>query len=160
MNEQKQLALAIKIASEVHYGQFDRGKKPYILHPLHLMNQLLFDTQLATIAVLHDVIEDLLKGSKTHAYIDLTLDGLLDLGFSVRVVSGLEKLTHDPDDDYPTYINKMYNNYDAIRAKRKDLEHNSDITRLKGVTEKDLERIEKYHKAFIMLGEFKRKFEK
>ncbi len=89
MNIQKQLALGIKIASEVHYGQFDRGGKPYILHPLFLMNQLLFDTQLATIGVMHDVVED---G-------DITLGELLDLGFSVRVVSGLELLTHDPDDD-------------------------------------------------------------
>jgi len=148
MNIQKQLALAIKIASGVHYGQFDRGGKPYILHPLFLMNQLLFDTQLATIAVLHDVIED---G-------DITLGELLDLGFSVRVVSALELLTHDPDDDYPTYINKMKDNFDVIRVKRKDIDHNSRTTRLKGVTEKDQARIVKYHKAYLLLGEFKKKF--
>jgi len=158
MNIQKQLALGIKIASEVHYGQFDRGGKPYILHPMFLMNQLLFDTQLATIAVMHDVLEDLLKGSKTHAYIDLTLGGLLDLGFSVRVVEALEKLTHNPEDDYPTYIRKMEDNYDAIRTKRKDIDHNSRATRLKGVSDKDTARIVKYHKAYLLLGEFKKKF--
>ena len=149
MNIQKQLALGIKIASEVHYGQFDRGGKPYILHPLFLMNQLLFDTQLATIGVMHDVVED---G-------DITLGELLDLGFSVRVVSGLELLTHDPDDDdYETYINKMEDNFDVIRVKRKDIDHNSRTTRLKGVTEKDQARIVKYHKAYRLLGEFKKKF--
>ena len=42
--------------------------------------------------------------------------------------------------------------------KRKDLEHNSDITRLKGIRPKDLERMEKYHKAFLYLGEAKKQF--
>jgi len=49
----------------------------------------------------------------------------------------------------------MEHNIDAIRVKRKDLEHNSDITRLKGIKKNDLERIEKYHKAFTTLGEYK-----
>jgi len=149
MNIQKQLALAIKIASGVHYGQFDRGKKPYILHPLFLMNQLLFDTQLATIAVLHDVVEDS----------DITIEYLTYVGFSKRVTDALELLTHDPEDDYPTYINKMKDNYDVIRIKRKDIDHNSRTTRLKGVSDKDTARIVKYHKAFLILGEFKKKFE-
>lgn len=148
MNEQKQLALGIKIASVIHYGQFDRGGKPYILHPLFLMNQLLFDTQLATIAVMHDVVED---G-------DIMIEDLISMGFSARVTDALELLTHDEDDDYPTYINKMEDNYDAIRVKRKDIDHNSRTTRLKGVTDKDTARIVKYHGAFLMLGQFKKKF--
>jgi len=43
MNKYEQLAEAIKIATNAHAGQFDKGGKPYILHPLHLMNQTLFD---------------------------------------------------------------------------------------------------------------------
>lgn len=69
-------------------------------------------------------------------------------------------LTHDPDDGYSEYIRKISGNYDAIRVKRKDLEHNSDITRLKGVTQKDIDRIEKYHNAFTHLGEAKKNFER
>lgn len=149
MNEYRKLMEAIGIATYAHYNQFDRGGKPYILHPLHLMNQLFFDIELATIAVLHDVIEDS----------DWTLEDLREKGFSDRVRTALELLTHDPEDSYEGYIIKIGYNYDAIRVKRKDLEHNSDITRLKGVTEKDLERIEKYHKAFIYLGKAKKKFQ-
>ena len=52
----EQLALAISIANDAHLNQFDKAGKPYILHPLHLMTQLMFDTELAIIAVLHDVI--------------------------------------------------------------------------------------------------------
>ena len=58
MNYDEQLALGIEVAVLAHKGQYDKAGKPYILHPLHLMNQLMFDKQLATIAVLHDVVED------------------------------------------------------------------------------------------------------
>lgn len=150
MNEQQMLGYAIMIASSAHQYQFDKGGSPYILHPLHLMNQLLFDTELATIAVLHDVIEDCEF---------CTLEYLVRMGFSVRVINALDLLTHQDGESYEQYIEKMEHNYDAIRVKRKDLEHNSDITRLKGITQNDLNRMEKYHKAFTRLGEFKRKFE-
>ena len=147
-NAYKMLGRAISIAVTAHEGQFDKGGKPYILHPLHLMNQLMFDIELATIAVLHDVIED----SK------ITQSDLILLGFSSRVTVALGHLTHDAKDSYEEYIDKVALNYDAILVKRKDLEHNSCITRLKGVTEKDLARIEKYHKAFILLGEARKNF--
>lgn len=149
MNKQEQLAKAIVIAVNAHDGQFDKGNKPYILHPLHLMNQLMFDIQLATIAVLHSVI----KAS------DITLDDLYEVGFSYRVLNALKLLNHN-NESYSEYIEKIAGNYDTIRVKRKDLEHNSDITRLKGISAKDLVRIEKYHKAFTYLGEAKQSFER
>jgi len=146
----KLLAKAIEIAVKAHEGQFDKGGKPYILHPLYLMNQLMFDTKLAQIAVLHDVVEDS----------DVTLEDLEEYGFSYRVIFALKLLTHQKDQSYSEYIDKISGNYDAIRVKRKDLEHNSDITRLKGISPKDLERMEKYHRAFILLGKAKKEFER
>ena len=149
MNEQEQLSEAIKISALAHAGQFDKGGKPYILHPLHLMSQLLFDPQLAAIAVLHDVIED----SAT------TLQDLTDFGMSGRIISAVSLLTHDSRDSYEEYINKICGNIDAVRVKRKDLQHNSDITRIKGVSRKDFDRLEKYHNAFVKLTEAKRVWE-
>jgi (p)ppGpp synthase/HD superfamily hydrolase len=146
MDKWKQLDKAIRIATIAHSNQFDKGGKPYILHPLHLMNQLMFDPELATIAVLHDVIED-------SGY---TIEFFIEEGYSRRVTDALQLLTHDPKEPYEDYISKIAINYDTVRVKRKDLHHNSDITRLKGVTEKDLKRMEKYHKAFLFLGEAKR----
>ena len=35
--------------------------------------------------------------------------------------------------------------------KMADLRHNTDVRRLKGVTEKDIARIEKYHKFYVEL---------
>ncbi len=151
LTPEKQLALAIKIASEVHVNQFDKGGKPYILHPLYVMQQVLFDTELAAIAVLHDVIED--------GQGEATLEKLRSMGFSERVLVALDLLTHKEGQDYlESYIPLICTNYDAIRVKRKDLEHNSNITRLKGVREKDFKRLEKYHKAFSMLEKAKKKF--
>lgn len=147
--EYEQLAKAISIATKAHEGQYDKGGKPYILHPLHLMNQLMFDVQLATVAVLHDVVEDS----------DYTFEDLEDDGFSHRVLSALVLLTHRKSENYLNdYIPKISKSFDAIRVKRKDLEHNSDITRLKGIKSKDLDRVEKYHMAFTMLGDAKRNF--
>lgn len=143
MNLQKQLDKAIAIASQTHFGQFDRGGRPYILHPLHLMNQFMFDPELAAIAVLHDVIED---SSLNIEYFKLER-------YSQRVIDALDLLTHKDGDSYEEYIAKISTNYDAIRVKRKDIEHNSDVTRLKRVKDNDLKRIEKYHKAFLQLGE-------
>ena len=148
MNKYEQLNEAIFIASKAHLDQYDKGGKPYILHPLHLMNQLLFDAELATIAVLHDVIEDS----------EVSFEYLEEKRFNSRILSALILLTHDKKHSYEEYIRLISTNYDAIRVKRKDLEHNSDITRLKGVTKKDLDRIEKYHNAFIRLGIAKREF--
>lgn len=149
MIEEQQLEKAISIAVEAHKGQYDKGGKPYILHPLHLMSQLMFDLQLATIAVLHDVVEDS----------NYSLEDLEKVGFSSRVIAALLLLTHNEGEDYlDDYIPKVCFSYDAVRVKRKDLEHNSDITRLKGVSMKDLERMRKYHTAFVMLGNAKRKW--
>ena len=149
MDQQKQLAAAIQIAVNAHAAQFDKGGKPYILHPLHLMNQLLFDPELAAIAVLHDVVEDS----------DITFESLKQTGMGDRVIAALRLLTHKPEQSYDDYVQQICTNYDAIRVKRKDLEHNSDITRLRGIEQKDLIRMQKYHKAFIQLTEAKRVYE-
>ena len=144
MTEYEALAKAISIATAAHEGQFDKGGKPYILHPLYIMNELMFDTQLATIAVLHDVVED-----SSYSFDELVIDG-----FSDRVLAALILLTHDNHEDYlHDYIPKVCTNYDAIRVKRKDLEHNSDITRLKEIDDKDIGRIKKYHTALKLLNE-------
>ena len=148
MKKQEQLSMAIKISSNAHENQFDKSGKAYILHPLHLMQQLLFDTELATIAVLHDVIEDSLY----------TISMFKQIGFSERVINAVSLLTHKSEDSYDDYIDKICQNYDALRVKRKDIQHNSDVTRLKGIRDKDHDRIKKYHRAFLKLGKAKDNF--
>ena len=142
MNTGQMLCKMISLATERHAGQFDKGGRPYILHPLTVMHRLRTDDEeLQCIAVGHDLIEDT----------DVTAAELLDLGFSPRVVTGIEMLTKRrgmSTDDYKAGIKASP---DARRVKIEDLRHNSDIRRLKGVTEKDVQRMVRYHQFYLEL---------
>lgn len=138
------LAKAIALASEKHMGQFDKGGNPYILHPLKVMHYLKSDDmELMMIAVMHDLVEDT----------DVTFAQLVEIGFSERVVSAVRLLTKMPGQTVREYIDGIKTNDDAIRVKLADLRHNTDIRRLKGITEKDFDRMQKYHKIYMELKE-------
>lgn len=136
------LARAIAIASSAHENQLDKGGNAYILHPMRIMMRLRTDdTELMTIAILHDVVEDS----------DWTIEDLYNEGFSNRVLDALELMTHDKDEDYTTYIKRIATNSDCIKVKKEDLRDNMDPSRLKGLSRKDFDRMEKYQKAFKYL---------
>lgn len=139
---EQQLATAIRIMGSVHENHLDKGGKPYALHPIRIAMRLRTDDmELMAIAMLHDVIEDS----------EMTIEDLRAEGFSQRVLDALALLTHDPEDSYETYIRKMAANIDAILVKLEDLRDNSDITRLKGLKDKDFKRMQRYQKAFTYL---------
>lgn len=124
-------------------GIYDKGGVPYVLHCLKVMHYLKSDDdELQQIAVGHDLIED--RKNITYAL-------LREMGFSERVIEGIRALTKVPGESNDEYMAKIKANPDAIRVKLADLRHNSDIRRLKGVTEKDVKRIEKYHKMYMEL---------
>ena len=137
------LATAISIAADAHLVQTDKAGKAYILHPLRAMMRLRTDDEeLMSIAVLHDVVED----------VDYwTIEQLKGCGFSDRVCNALDCLTHREGENYDSYIARIAANEDAILCKIEDLRDNSDIMRLKGLRQKDFKRIEKYHRAFAFL---------
>lgn len=144
--------VAMAVAADTHKDQRDRGGAPYILHPMRIAMRLRTnDYELMSIAVLHDVIEDS-KGKVTIAI-------LAALGFSKRVLDALALLTHDPAVPYEDYIAAIATNYDALRVKMEDLRDNSDITRLKGLREKDFQRLIKYSKAYAFLKEARKQYE-
>ena len=141
---------AMFIAAREHLGVKDKGGHAYILHPMRIAMRLRTnDEELMSIAILHDVIED----SK------LTFEDLLNEGFSERVVAGLRLLTHQKGVSYDDYIDGMRGNRDALRVKREDLRDNSDITRLKGVSEKDFIRMQKYQRSFIKVEQYLKELE-
>lgn len=141
------LATAIALASKLHESQTDKGGKPYILHPLRIMMRLRTnDEELMAIAVLHDVVEDC----------SITFDDLRELGMTQRVIDGVDLLTKRPGFTYFQFIERLAGNRDALLVKREDLRDNSDLTRLKGITEKDLKRMDKYIKAFRRVEELLR----
>ena len=123
-------------------GVFDRGGVPYVLHCLKVMHYLKSDDEeLQCIALGHDLVEDT----------DVTYFDLRTLGFSDRVIEGIRAMTKVPGETNDEYMVRIKANPDAIRTKLSDLRHNSDIRRLKGVTAKDVARIEKYHKMYLEL---------
>lgn len=128
------------IATNAHSGQFDRGGAPYILHPLRVMSFLkTSDEELQCIALGHDVIEDT----------DVTYKDLADSGISERVIIGIRALTKVPGETLDEYKARVFANIDAMQVKLCDLRHNTDIRRLKGVTEKDIARMAKYHTFYL-----------
>ena len=132
------LGTAIKLAATVHENQRDKGGNAYILHPMRIMMRLrTVDEELMEIAILHDVVEDS----------TITFTALQELGFSPRVLTALALLTHAPSEPYDDYIKRIATNKDATRVKLEDLRDNSDVTRLKGLREKDFKRLEKYARA-------------
>ena len=131
---------AMVLAYEAHQGQYDKSGLPYVFHPFHLAEQM--DTEEAVTAeLLHDVAEDT----------DYTLEDLRSMGFPDAVTDALALLTHDPSVPYLEYVERLKSNPIARSVKLADLTHNSDLSRLPVVTEKDLERVEKYRKAMNLL---------
>ena len=134
------LLRALFIAARAHKGQRDKGGKPYIFHPLKVsLNVRGKDEKI--VALLHDVIEDT-------AY---TIDDLKFLTKDQK--EALLLLTHDKETPYMIYIEAIKKNKIASRVKLADLDQNMNLKRLKIVTEKDLERLEKYKNARDLLRE-------
>lgn len=138
------LGKAIVLMVNSHEGQYDRGGKPYALHPLEVMHLLnTNDEELQCIALLHDVVED--SG--------VTYNQLKELGFTDRIVNAVKLLTKVPGQSYEEYQEAVFSSVDSMLVKQADLTHNSDIRRLKGIRQKDEERIVKYQTFYFKISQ-------
>lgn len=131
---------ALKISFEAHKKQVDKSGMPYVYHPFHLAEQM-DDPYAVCVALLHDVVEDA----------GVTFDDLRREGFPEAVIDAIAMMTHEKSVPYLEYVQKLKSNPLAKKVKLADLKHNSDLSRLDSVTEKDLERVEKYKKAIALL---------
>ena len=134
------LELAIKVATEAHEGQFDKGGKPYFNHPQAVAASL-SNTEYKIVAYLHDVCEDT----------PITLEDLKDMGFTYRIVNSIRLLTRTDKLTYEQYLRRLRMDSAARAVKIADLKHNMDITRIPNPSAKDYARIEKYKKALAFL---------
>lgn len=134
------LELAIKVATEAHVGQVDKGGKPYINHPQAVAASLT-NTEYKIVAYLHDVCEDT----------SITSDDLKDMGFTYRIVNSIRLLTKTDELTYEEYLRRLRMDSCARAVKIADLKHNMDITRIPNPSEKDYVRIEKYKKSLAFL---------
>ncbi|MGN0162973.1 MAG: HD domain-containing protein, partial [Candidatus Ornithomonoglobus sp.] len=131
---------AMLIAFNAHNGQLDKAGVPYIYHPIHVAESMP-DELTTCVALLHDVLEDS----------EITIHDLIKEGFSEDVIDALSVLTHNKSVSYMDYIKEINKNPIARKVKLADLAHNSDLTRLDIVTDKDRNRSEKYKKAIAFL---------
>lgn len=131
---------AIKLAYDKHMNQTDKSGIPYILHPVHVAEQM-DDEYSTTVALLHDVIEDT----------NTTFKDLEKMGFPFEVIEALKCLTHKKEQDYFDYIKNISKNEIATKVKIADLIHNSDLSRLDNITTEDLIRVKKYEECLKYL---------
>lgn len=139
---EKILEKAIQIAVNAHFGQKDKSGSPYILHPLRVMHAV--DTTDAKItAILHDVVEDT----------PVTFDDLIEAGIPKHLVITLRLLTHTDNLSYEDYIMRLSENPLAVKVKLADLKDNMDLSRMKEVSEDNIELFQKYVSSYRYLKE-------
>ncbi len=139
MLESKVLTVAEYVAEIAHYGQVDKAGVDYIEHP-RTVASMVSETNEKICALLHDVMED-----------TKFPEDALRILFGDEIVDTLLLLTHRDGDSYEEYIQKISKSALATKVKIADLTHNSDLTRLKNVTEKDIQRYNKYQKSIEFL---------
>lgn len=136
----KLLQKAITLATQAHHGQVDKAGKPYIQHPLWVMEQM--DTPEAKIvAVLHDTVEDT----------PITLQRLAKEGFPPEILTAIDAITKREGEEYQDYLQRVQKNPLALKVKIADMQHNMDLQRIPNPTEKDYQRLAKYEKILPQL---------
>lgn len=133
------LARAIALAAAAHALQVDKAGKPYILHPIRVMQRLQresWDAQI--VAVLHDTVEDTW----------VTMDILRSMEFSEAVISGVDAMTHRPGEPYDNYVERCALDPIGVLVKLADLDDNSDPVRAWAGRDRAME---KYSRARLII---------
>lgn len=149
-NSDYYIDLALIIAKIAHKGQKDKSGKDYINHPKTVASVSLYINKSKTnktiksiIALLHDTVEDTSVSSTDIRKI-----------FGQEIANSIKLLTRkDKNEPYFDYIQRIKDSGDenAIAVKIADLLHNSDLSRLSEITQKDLQRSMKYLGALSVL---------
>ena len=137
------------IAINAHKGQVDKAGKDYFTsHVMDVYEKVspLYDEDYNicitdVVALLHDVVEDT----------DWTIDALREQGFTEEILEALMCVTKKEGESYGRFVERSKSNRFAREVKIADLRSNMDITRLNEITDKDVERLRKYHKAYKFL---------
>lgn len=142
MTKSATLEDAVALAARAHRGQKDKAGAPYVLHPLRMMLAVKSEAAMMA-AVLHDVVEDT----------EWTLERLRGEGVPEEVLAAVECLTRREGESYDEFIGRVRGNRIAREVKLADLEDNMNIRRMGEVRPADLERLERYHRAWRALRE-------
>lgn len=134
----------IEVLIEKFRDQKDRGGHPYIEHIFRVAEEAeALQVGSYITGLIHDALEDT----------DLTADDLFLLGVRNADINRVSVLTRKPDDVYEYYINrikkyaKQYNDKIILAVKIADLNDNLNASRLKGLNNQDLLRLQRYMNA-------------
>ena len=141
MNYNELYAKALRIAKRAHAGQKDKAGQDYITHPIRVAERC-DDPRAKIVALLHDTIEDS----------NVTADYLRKEGFREEIVEAVLAVTRREGEDYDDYVRRAAQNELSRMVKRADLEDNMDIRRLPELTDRDVERLRKYLRAWRYLS--------
>lgn len=137
---------AIELAAVSHSGQTDLNGKPYILHPLAVM-QMVKDRggseEQQIVAIMHDLIEDT----------EVTMKQLVEMKFSHKIVNAIVALSRKNDEEYERYVDRVKKNKIARYVKMCDLEHNTMLSRMLSISGSNLTRYVKYLRAWLYLND-------
>ena len=140
------LAKAINIALEAHKNQVDKVEMPYVGHVMRVMMAGRTEAE-KIVGVLHDVVEDT----------DWTFEALLKEGFPTEIIDALRCVTKISDDEpYDEFIERVKTNPLAVAVKINDLTDNMDVRRYNELTDRDVNRLRKYLKAYQELTRMKK----
>lgn len=152
----KELSQAVAFAASQFKDKYDKGGNPYIFHCIAvaekagypLPNESAYGINYRkTLGILHDCVEDSENPVATRDVI------FRIFGFSM--LADVNAITREVDQTYEAYVDFLlqHGSQDAIIVKMADIEHNSDIRRMKGVRQKDFDRIVKYQNTYAKLKE-------
>lgn len=142
------LNLALLILSSSLFDKRLWSGRDYGEHPLHVGMMNTRSNTKRIIGFLHDVVEDS----------DWTLDDLRRVGFSERIVSAVDAMTHRENEKYFDGIERCSLNPDGLDKKIEDLSHNMDTSRNERyLAEKDVKRLNKYSLSRAFLVAVKKK---
>lgn len=116
---------AVTLAARAHAGQVDLAGKPYVAHPLRVMQRVSWAPEAFRMAaVLHDVVEDT----------GVTLADLVAAGCPADVVAAVDALTRrgagPTREPYLDFVARCRGNLVAAVVKQADLLDNLDPDRL------------------------------
>lgn len=145
------LGQVIALVADAFKNETDKSGQPYVLHCIAVMEGarnrgLSCPFELAA-AFAHDLAEDqpgrmleLIAICDRHAGGEKTVDWVY-------------RLSRDPEETYQEFIDRIVKSgqRNLIKIKMADIEHNSQLTRLKGVTDNDLSRAKKYVRSYSEL---------
>lgn len=130
-------------------GERDKSGEPYFDHCYyvsHALKNLGCDEDTVMAGLAHDLIEDCKEW---------TCDRLRIMGYSEKMISLVDVVSKKPGQSYLEYVIGIVTHQyadEAMQLKMCDIDHNMQVKRLKGLTDKDIRRTIKYQKTYAILS--------